>query len=229
MKNFIISTKASISRIANYFRTLREHPVLSVVLAGVIFLLSSLGQTAIGKVTQMVFPQLDDAGQIITNQNKQFAEVKENLDRLASKLSGADRAQLDSLRDAIKVASSGSENVATRLSQLTEENRNLRSVLKKEKGIAGGVDLLIPERDGYKIDSSTTLGFNSFNGAGAALSLSSLNTAESVLNRYTPIGQGISFTNDAGKSCLVTFLGASKIDGGSLPLGKFALQCKTSV
>jgi len=66
MKNFIISTKASISRIANYFRTLREHPVLSVVLAGVIFLLSSLGQTAIGKVTQMVFPQLDDASQIIT-------------------------------------------------------------------------------------------------------------------------------------------------------------------
>ena len=87
--------------------------------------------------------------------------------------------------------------------------------------------MLVPLNEGYKIDAATNIGFNGWNGAGAGLSLTSLNAAESVANKYVPVGTGIYFTNSAGKHCLLTLLGASSASGGSRPLAKFSMQCKS--
>ena len=224
MKKIITGVENKIQTIRDSFQAVRNRPILWLLVGMAGFAVGDIAHMAFGKAAQLIFPQLDDANQIIANQNQQFANVKANLDKLESKLSGADKTQFESLRDAIKAASSGSDSIATRLTQLIDENKNLRTVLKREKGIEGGVDLLVPMGEGYKIDATTTLGFNNFNGT-ALLSLSSLNSTETV-NVWKAPGQALPFTNDSGKTCNITFLGASQADGSARWLGKFAMQCK---
>lgn len=221
-----LSLRDRIRGVGEVFRTLAKHRIVTLLLAAFVFVLSELGHTAVSKVTQMLVPQLDDTNQIISNQNKQFADVKTSLDQLASKLSGQEGEQLAALRDAVVSAQAGSENVAARLSQLILENQNLRKVLHKEKGIEGGVDLLVPLRDGYKIDATNSMGFMSIdNYGGVHVSLTSLNAGESIANQYLSMGQGIPFTNASRQKCQLIYLGSTKVEGSTTALAKFALPC----
>ena len=122
--------KERIRGVADVYRVLKKNWIVGLMLAGLTAVLSVLGQTAVTKVTQMLFPALDDTSQIINNQNKQFADIKDNLNDLASKLAGQDSEKLGTLRDAIKAAQASSEDMVTRLSQLVDENQHLRAVLK---------------------------------------------------------------------------------------------------
>lgn len=219
---------ASFSQKYKNFKTLMAENNMTKI-AFAFFLISAIAGTFIstGVETFMksFFPSMDDTTQIIENQNKQFNDVKENLAKLQGALSGKDRETFNSLKDSYQSAFKASEVLATSYQILKDENDSLRKVLKKEKGIDGGFDILLPEKQGYKLDSAVTFGNKYYGNAQGSFTLTSKNPEENLIEKNIKVGQGMLFTNENGKKCSLNFLGAKKIEGGSTAVGKFAVQC----
>jgi hypothetical protein len=194
-----------------------------VVSAVVGTLISSGVEAAIKKID----PSLDDTLQIIENQNKQFDEVKNNLSKLQSSLSGGNSEIFAELKDSYQEAFKSSQLIAANYEAVKAENSVLRKVLKKEKGLDGGYDILVREGDGYRIDSAASVGVNAvYTGANRAiLSLTSRKQEENISKQVVNVGERLNYTNEKGKQCSVVNVGVMRIEGQQKDLVKLVTQC----
>lgn len=223
---FAVEKWASFSDLLGIFK---KNPFFLIFFVAVTFALSNLISISLGKVYEYIFPALDDTAQIMKNQNDRFDHVNKLIASLSRNLSESDLKKIGELKSEISMAVVGSRNVAARLSQLTEDNERFRSVLKKDKGLDGGVDMILPIGGAYKIDGDVTLGLMGSSGRSfAEISLTSLRPGESVSRKSVGAGQGVNFSNQMGAQCQSTFLGFSLDERGNVYAGKFAYQCKNS-
>lgn len=211
--------------IKSFFLVIKDNKIIALLLAGIIFLLSSIAGSLVDKATSYFFPSLDDSAAIIENQNKQFDLVKENLNKLQSAISGKDREYLSAAFDTMKSIKDESDNLALKLAALQNENNSLKVTLKSQKGIYGGVDVITPNNSGFKIDSQTSFGYRKFND-GALINLTTANEQENVRNKLLESGQGLYFINENGKNCSLVFSSNTQVEGSNKALGNFVISCK---
>ena len=121
-----------------------------------------------------------------------------------------------------------SDGLAVRLAALQDENNSLKQTLKSTKGIYGGVDIIVPDESGFKIDSQTSFGYQEYgSGLGAgSISLTTTNQEENVKNHTLKSGEGVYFTNENNKKCSLVFNGNTKVVGSNAVVGNFVVACK---
>ena len=218
--------KHKISGFSAFFQVIKTNRMVAVAIAGLIFILSTVASGLIGKATSYFIPSLDDSAAIIENQNKQFDLVKENLNKLQSSISGKDREYLDAAFDTIKNIKNDGDNLALKLAALQDENISLKTTLKSSKGIYGGIDIILPDNAGFKIDSQTAFGYgHTYPGGPVKVSLTSANEGESVKGVVLSSGEGVKFTNENNKKCLLVYSGSTQVTG-SKQAGNFVISCK---
>ena len=188
-------------------------------------LISSGVDAAIKKIN----PSLDDTLQIIENQNKQFDEVRNNLSKLQSSLSGSSSEIFAELKDSYQEAFKTSQLITANYEAVKAENSTLRKLLKKEKGLEGGYDILVSEGDGFRIDTAVSFGVNNVNQplSYAELSLTSKKQEENISDARIHVGERINYTNEKGKQCSLVNVGVMRIDGQQKELVKLVTQCAT--
>jgi hypothetical protein len=227
MKKIVEFCKHKILGLRAFTAVIKENRLVTLLLAGLIFSLAAIAENLIGRATQYFFPQLDDSAAIIENQNKQFDAVKENLRKLQSAISGQDREYLNTALDAVKNIKNDSENLSIRLASLLDENKALKKTLKSEKGIYGGIDLMVPDKSGFKIDSQVAFGHRiSGNRNGSYITLTSLNEADNTKDKYLTAGEGTYFINDKKERCALTLNSITQVDGSRSGIANFILSCK---
>jgi hypothetical protein len=220
--------KDKIAGIRAFIDVIKTNRLIAISIAIIIFGASTIASTFIEKAAEYLFPSLDDSAAIIENQNKQFDVVKENLRKLQNSISGADREYLNIAVDTIKDMKNESDGLALKLQALKDENKNLKQTLKSNKGVYGGVDVVLTNNSGFKIDSQNTVGFKEYgSGIGmAAVSLTSVNQNENVYEKPLSAGQGIYFTSEKNEKCSIVFTGNTKVTGSDSALGNFVITCK---
>ena len=218
--------KDKIAGLKAFFMVAKNNRLITLMFAGLIFATSTVASNMIGKATTYFFPQLDDSAAIIENQNKQFDLVKENLQKLQNSISGPDRQYLNSAFDTIKDMKNQSDSLAVKLAALQNENNILKQTLKSTKGIYGGVDVIVTDETGFKIDSQTSFGYRKYNGSGGIISLTSANQNENVHSKPLYSGEGVYFTNENNKKCSLVFNGNTKVTGSDSVVGNFVVACK---
>lgn len=220
MKKIITFCSHKIRGLQAFISVIKENRLITVLLAGVLFSIAVIAESLIGRGTEYFFPQLDDSAAIIANQNKQFDAVKENLQKLQSAISGQDKAYLSSALDAVSIIKQDSENLSIKLAALQEENALLKQTLKSKKGIHGGVDLMVPDKSGFKIDRQVSFGHSIYR-KGSYVTLTSLNQDDNTKNKYLAAGQGIYFTNESNERCSLTLNSITQIVGSKSGVGNF--------
>lgn len=221
--------KDKIAGFKAYFTVAKNNRLLTIIFAGLIFALTTLASNVIAKVSEYFIPTLDDSVAIIENQNKQFDAVKENLQKLQNSITGSDREYLSKAFDTINDMKNDSDNLAVRLAALQEENKSLKQTLKSTKGIYGGVDIIVPNKSGFKIDSQTSFGYEDWGNGLATISLTTAKQDENVKNKILRSGEGVYFTNDDNKQCSLVFNGSTKVSGIDNVTGNFVVACKKQV
>jgi len=203
------------------------------IIAILFFILSAILGTLISSgvdaAMKKMVPELDDTMQIIENQNKQFNEVQNNLSKLQSTLSGDNKEIFAELKDSYQESFKTSQLITANYEVVKTENNTLRKLLKKEKGLDGGYDILVRAGDGFKIDSAVSFGVNYANNFNrvAGISLTSRKSEENVSTVNLKIGESIKYTNENGKSCSLVNTGIIRIDGQQDELVKFVTQCNS--
>lgn len=225
MKKIIAFCSHKIQGLQAFVAVIKENRLITVLLAGLLFSIAAIAESLIGRATEYFFPQLDDSAAIIANQNQQFDAVKENLKKLQSAISGQDRAYLSSALDAVNNIKQDSENLSIKLASLQAENQSLKQTLKSQKGIYGGIDLMVPDKSGFKIDSQVSFGHSIFR-KGSYVTLTSLNQADNTKNKYLTAGQGTYFTNEHNERCALTLNSITQIEGIRSGVANFVVSCK---
>jgi hypothetical protein len=220
--------KDKIAGLKAFFTVAKNNRLITLMVAGLFFALSTVASNVIGKATEYFIPTLDDSAAIIENQNKQFDVVKENLQKLQNSITGSDREYLSTAFDTIKDMKNESDNLAVRLAALQDENKSLKQTLKSTKGVYGGVDIIVPDESGFKIDGQTSFGYKEYgSGLGVgSISLTSANQDENVKNHTLRSGEGVYFTNENNKKCSLVFNGNTKVVGSDAVVGNFVVACK---
>ncbi|EUJ09743.1 hypothetical protein Meth11DRAFT_0544 [Methylophilaceae bacterium 11] len=226
MKKIIAFCGHKIRGLQAFIAVIKENRLITVLLAGILFSFAAIAESLIGRATEYFFPQLDDSAAIIANQNQQFDAVKENLKKLQSAISGQDKAYLNSALDAVSSIKQDSENLSIKLAALQEENASLKQTLKSQKGVYGGVDLMVPDKSGFKIDSQVSFGHSIFR-KGSYVTLTSLNQADNTKNKYLTAGQGTYFTNEKNQHCALTLNSITQVAGSKSGVANFIVSCKT--
>ena len=217
--------KDKIAGLKAFSNVIKNNRLITIAFAGLIFALSTVASNMIGKVTEYLIPTLDDSATIIENQNKQFDVVKENLQKLQNSISGSDRQYLSTAFDTIKDMKNDSDNLVVRMAALQDENKSLKQTLKSTKGIYGGVDIIVPDQTGFKIDSQTSFGYAK-SGNWSYVSLTTANQNENISNKSLKPGEGIYFTNENNQKCSLVFNGNTKVTGSDATVGNFVTACK---
>ncbi|CAG0991988.1 hypothetical protein MTYP_02333 [Methylophilaceae bacterium] len=225
MKKIIDFFKHKITGFRAFTAVIRENRMVTLLLAGLLFAITTIASNLIGKATGYLFPQLDDSAAIIENQNKQFDAVKANLQKLQSAISGQDRQYLSSAIEAIRNIKDDSEQLSVRLAALQEENRTLKQALKSEKGVYGGVDLMLADKAGFKIDSQASYAHH-ISGNGTYINLTSLNETDNVRSKYLRPGEGVYFTNDKNERCSLTLNNITQVQSSRTGIANFNIACK---
>jgi hypothetical protein len=224
MKKIIAFCSHKISGLQAFIAVIKENRLVTIFLAGALFSVAAVAESLIGRATEYFFPQLDDSAAIIANQNQQFDALKENLKKIQSTLSGEDKAYLNSALNAVSSIKEDSENLSIKLAALQEENTSLKQTLKSQKGIYGGVDLMVPDKSGFKIDSQVSFGHSIFR-KGSYVTLTSLNEADNTKNKYLTAGQGTYFTNEHNERCALTLNSITHVDGSKSDIANFIVSC----
>ena len=218
--------KNKITGLKAFFAVAKNNRLITIMFAGLIFALSTITSNVIGKATEYFIPTLDDSAAIIENQNKQFDVVKENLQKLQNSITGSEREYLSTAFDTIKDMKSDSDNLAVRLAALQDENKSLKQTLKSTKGVYGGVDIIVPDQTGFKIDSQTSFGYREYVSGRGIISLTTLNQEENVQDKALASGEGVYFTNESNEKCSLVFNGNTKVIGSNAVVGNFVVACK---
>ncbi len=212
-----------------FYQVIKANRIATLIFAALIFALSTVASHLISKATERLIPALDESAQIIKNQNMQFDVVKENLQKLQNSVNKQDREYLDSAFAAVKDIKNTSGELALKIAALQDENNQLEQTLKSTKGIYGGVDVVVPNNSGFKIDSQNSFGFR-IRSTYAIVSLTSTNTLENVREKGLRSGQGIEFTNENSKKCALVYNGNTQISAQNsnqnLVAGNFQIICK---
>lgn len=226
--NAIDFCKDKIAGLKAFLTVAKHNRLITIMFAGIFFALSTVASNVIGKATEYFIPTLDDSAAIIENQNKQFDVVKENLQKLQNSITGSDREYLSTAFDTIKDMKSDSDNLAVRLAALQDENKSLKQTLKSTKGVYGGVDIIVPDQTGFKIDSHTSFGYRQYgSGLGVgSISLTTLNQEENLKDKNLESGEGVYFTNESNEKCSLVFNGNTKVIGSNAVVGNFVVACK---
>lgn len=227
MKKIIDFCSDKIRGLRAFAAVVKDNRLVTVLIAGILFSLAAVAESLIGRATEYFFPQLDDSAAIIANQNKQFDAVKENLRKLQSAISGQDKAYLNSALDAVSNIRQESEALSLKLAALQDENKSLKQTLKSQKGIHGGVDLMVPDKAGFKIDSRVSFGHSIYR-KGSYVTLTSLNEADNVKNKYLQPGQGIYFSNAQNERCTLILSSVTQVEGSKSGLANFVVSCSVS-
>jgi hypothetical protein len=225
MKKIIDFCSHKIKGLRAFTAVIQENRLVTVILAGLLFSIAAIAESLIGRATEYFFPQLDDSAAIIANQNEQFDAVKENLKKLQSAISGQDRQYLNSALDAVKNMKQDSEHITNKLAALEDENKVLKQTLRSEKGIHGGIDLIVPDKTGFKIDSQVSFG-HAIYAKGSYVTLTSLNEDDNTKRKYLTPGEGTYFTNDKNERCVLTLSSVTQIEGSQSGVANFVVACK---
>jgi hypothetical protein len=225
MKKIIELCSHKIKGIQAFIAVVKENRMITVLLAGVLFSIAAVAESLISKATEYFFPQLDDSAAIIANQNKQFDAVKENLKKLQSAINREDREYLTTALDAVNNIKLESENLSIKLAALQEENKSLKQTLKSEKGVYGGLDLMVPDKSGFKIDSQVSFGHSIFRN-GTYVTLTSLNQVDNTKNKYLMAGQGTYFINEKNEHCALALNKITQVEGSRSGVASFVISCK---
>lgn len=191
---------------AQMVRTFRAHPVWGVVLTLLLFVLAYAGNKALDWVQQTVFGPDEFLVQMVEDQKKQFAELKENLDKLGRSIASGDKVAFQAVESAVNSVETTNQNLVQQLALAKEENDSLRRALEQDSGIAGGYEFILSEGQGVRIDRTTAIGFNSFNGGAAGLIRVSLTTKDDSKEHYLSPGGSIGYTSADGLSCRIALL-----------------------
>lgn len=213
LKTFLLKLKSS------FTSCIRQNLRLTVVVSIVIGFLMNKG---LDRVWGEFFPQ-NDKYEILKNQNEQFDLVRKNLADLHSSLRGDDRDKFDQLQNTISSAIDGSKKLGLAYKIISDENTHLKAMLKKDRGLSGGFDFLISNNQSFKIDDNNVIGLSGVWSNFAMIALSSVVPSENVGPKNIKVGQGIPYTNDKGKKCVVTYMGSEFNKDTSL--SKFSNQC----
>ena len=215
-------------RIKAFLNFVSSNKTLTLILSIISFVVGSAISSLIGKGVDYVFPSTDSSAEIIANQNKQFSLVNENLRKLQSSLTGKDREYFDTALNTFNQLKDSTENLALKLEALKTENNSLKQTLKSEKGINGGVDVMVTNNAAFKIDSQITFGYKAHpNGAYLNLTNTS-NEKENLSDKWVTAGQGVYFTNEKNQKCSIVFSGNTVVGGGNNAIGNFIVSCKKS-
>lgn len=207
---------------------MKKHPILALLLST--FIIGC--QFVVGKGYEKIYSSyVEDQGPdiIIKKQEEHFSKLNGAIASLSGRVSAGDAARLAELKSAMEDAKNTGSLMAAKLHQLDEDNKTIRRTLMETKGLDGGVDFLILAGNAFKIDKSASIGYYnpyvSSSTSHADFSFSSLGQDGGNIRKRLNAGEAITFKNEAGKRCQVTYLGVTNPQSRDLMVGKFAYQC----
>lgn len=206
----------------NYTKTTEKHPLRHILfrnplLKTGIFLAGTAVAFAIDrgieKTLTTYFPEYyeTDAKEILENQDKHFDELKISLLELKREVSTEEGKRVTKrIGSLLSQARSDNKKLILSLNAIQTENSNLRKMLQEKKGIDGGTDIRIIDREGVKIDSKTTIGA-SYNIIRNAVELRITNNGE-LKKAIVESGEGLNYKNEKGLNCTITYLSGKSRD-----------------
>ena len=217
--------KKRLEGIKKLYETAKAYPIVMTLFALLMFVISTLAEAAINKSIQIVFPTLDDAKTIMTNQEKNFSDIKSSLETLEHSLPSNDHSKLNELIKYIGELEQNSMQINSKLLDLTEENSRLNRVIYDDTLKKESVNLLLPNNSGRVIDDGTTIGVVAIYDGSVALKFSQNGDSRSW-GLY--VGESIKYKNHAGVSCHIDYLGSTVAKDNKVLLAKFSNYCDTS-
>lgn len=211
--------------------TAKAHPFASGALAALVLVVNFAAGKALDLVYATMSPQAGSE-QIIAQQQEHFSQLNDAIKSLSGRVDASNVSRFSDLKLALDNAMKTGNLMSAKLEQLTEDNERIRSTLRRDKGLDGGVDFLLGEGQAFKIDENSTIGFSRvalFGGVSRAnFSLTSLNNKERNIDKQLTAGQGLNLINSSGQDCQITYLGVTNPNARGNYVGKFAYQCKTT-
>lgn len=194
----------------------------ALVVAGA--LASFIGQDVYGWVRDQMVPPDESLARLAEQQAERFDELSRSLDALRGSVDGQGRQALAEVRAASDSLRAFNNQVLAKLSFAQRENEAMQRSLQASRGVEGGYDVLLAEKESMRIDASTVLGLASVSSNYAYVNLASADRQGEAERLSLQPGESAPYVDAGGRRCTVTLLTLRR---GS-DVASFALHCQAS-
>jgi len=192
----------------------------SLVVAGA--LASFVGQDVYGWVRDKMVPPDQSLQRLAEQQAERFDELASRLDALRGSVDGQGRQALAEVRAASDSLRAFNDQVLAKLAFAQRENEAMQRNLQATRGVEGGYDVLLAEKESLRIDASTVLGIASLSSNAAYVNLASADREGRAERLSLQPGESGAYVDASGRACTVTLLTLRR----GADVASFALHCR---